>query len=122
MFPHDTSPDPSAILSILCADSSVSPLALALAGDPVLDQTSLLPPATPHDVPLTTPPADYLVSPQDLAPPMDPITDLISPLPLRRFDWVKAPSAYLRDYSCFSAVFFFHEPHTYRETYTNPLW
>jgi hypothetical protein len=28
----------------------------------------------------------------------------------------------LRDYSCFSAVLSLHEPHTYREACTNPLW
>jgi hypothetical protein len=75
LFPNDTSPDPSAILSILRADSSVSPLALAPAGDPILDQTSLLPPTAPHDVPLAAPPADSLVSPQEPAPPVDPVTD-----------------------------------------------
>jgi hypothetical protein len=30
--------------------------------------------------------------------------------------------AYLRDYHCYSTVFSLHEPHSYREASTNPLW
>jgi hypothetical protein len=82
--------------------------------DPVLDQTS--------DLPLAAPPADSPVSPQEPAPPVDPVTDQTPPLPLRRSDRVRAPPAHLRDYSCFSAVLSLHEPHTYREACTNPLW
>ena len=53
---------------------------------------------------------------------MDPVTDQTPLLPLRRSDQVRAPPAYLRDYSCFSAILSLHEPHTYREACTNPLW
>uniref|UniRef100_A0A2N9G8X2 Reverse transcriptase Ty1/copia-type domain-containing protein n=1 Tax=Fagus sylvatica TaxID=28930 RepID=A0A2N9G8X2_FAGSY len=110
LFPHATSPDPSTILPISPADSPVSPLAPPLAVNPVLDQTL--------DLPL----ADSLTSPQEPALPVDPVTDQTPLLPLRRSDWVRAPPAYLRDYSCFSAVLSLHEPHTYREAYTNPHW
>uniref|UniRef100_A0A2N9FKW8 Integrase catalytic domain-containing protein n=1 Tax=Fagus sylvatica TaxID=28930 RepID=A0A2N9FKW8_FAGSY len=96
------------------ADSPVSPLALPLAVDPVLDQT--------HDLPLAAPPADSPASPQEPAPPVDPVIDQTHLLPLRRSDRVRAPPAHLRDYSCFSAVLSLHEPHTYREACTNPLW
>uniref|UniRef100_A0A2N9FZB6 Integrase catalytic domain-containing protein n=1 Tax=Fagus sylvatica TaxID=28930 RepID=A0A2N9FZB6_FAGSY len=82
--------------------------------DPVLDQTP--------DLPLADPPADSPASPQQLAPPVDPVTDQTPLLPLRRSDRVRAPPAHLRDYSCFSAVLSLHEPHTYREACTNPLW
>ena len=82
--------------------------------DPILDQTS--------DLPLASPPADSPASPQEPAPPMDPVTDQTPPLPFRRSDRVRAPPAYLRDYSRFLAVLSFHEPHTYCEVYTNPLW
>uniref|UniRef100_A0A2N9J915 CCHC-type domain-containing protein n=1 Tax=Fagus sylvatica TaxID=28930 RepID=A0A2N9J915_FAGSY len=82
--------------------------------DPVLDQTP--------DLPLAAPPADSPASPQELAPPVDPVTDQPPLLPLRRSDRVRAPPAHLRDYSCFSAVLSLHEPHTYREACTNPLW
>uniref|UniRef100_A0A2N9HTZ5 Reverse transcriptase Ty1/copia-type domain-containing protein n=1 Tax=Fagus sylvatica TaxID=28930 RepID=A0A2N9HTZ5_FAGSY len=102
--------DPSTILPISPADSPVSPLAPPLAVNPVLDQTL--------DLPL----ADSLTSPQEPALPVDPVTDQTPLLPLRRSDWVRAPPAYLRDYSCFSAVLSLHEPHTYREAYTNPHW
>uniref|UniRef100_A0A2N9HTG2 CCHC-type domain-containing protein n=1 Tax=Fagus sylvatica TaxID=28930 RepID=A0A2N9HTG2_FAGSY len=90
------------------------PLAPPLAVDPVLDQTP--------DLPLAAPPADSPASPQESAPPVDPVTDQPPLLPLRRSDRVRAPPAHLRDYSCFSAVLSLHEPHTYREACTNPLW
>jgi hypothetical protein len=96
------------------ADSPTSPLAPPLAVDPVLDQTP--------DLPLAAPPADSPASPQESAPPVDPVTDQPPLLPLRRSDRVRAPPTHLRDYSCFSAVLSLHEPHTYREACTNPLW
>uniref|UniRef100_A0A2N9GUY8 Integrase catalytic domain-containing protein n=1 Tax=Fagus sylvatica TaxID=28930 RepID=A0A2N9GUY8_FAGSY len=96
------------------ADSPTSPLAPPLAVDPVLDQTP--------DLPLAAPPADSPASPQEPALPVDPVTDQPPLLPLRRSDRVRAPPAHLRDYSCFSAVLSLHEPHTYREACTNPLW
>ena len=86
--------------------------------DPVLDQTSLLPRAAPPDLPLAAPPADSPVSSQEPTSPVDPVTNQTPPLPLHRSDRVRAPLAYLR---CFLAVLSFHEPHTYCETYTNPL-
>jgi hypothetical protein len=114
LFPHATSSDPSAILPISPADSLVSPLAPPLAVNPVLDQTP--------DLPLAAPPADSPASPQEPAPPVDPVTDQTPILPLRRSDRVRASPAHLHDYSCFSAVLSLHEPHTYREACTNPLW
>ena len=114
LFPHATSPDSSAILPISPADSPVSPLALPPAVDPILDQTS--------DLPLATPLADSLALPQEPAPPVDPVTDQTPLLPFCRFDWVRAPPAHLCDYSYFSVVLSLHEPHTYREACTNPLW
>jgi hypothetical protein len=135
LFPPDTSPNPSPILSIPPANSPVSPLAPPPAVDLVLDQTPNLPPAAPiapppivdlvldqtHDLPLATPPTDSRVSPQEPAPPVDLVTNQTPPLPLRRSDRVSAPPAHLRDYFCFSAMFSLHEPHTYREACTNPL-
>ena len=67
LFPHATSPDSFAILPISPVDSPVSPLAPPPAVDPVLDQTS--------DLPLATPLADSLASPQEPAPPVDLVTD-----------------------------------------------
>ena len=90
--------------------------------DPVLNQTFLLPLIAPPDFPLAAPFTNSLVSPQELALPVDPVTDQTSPFPFRRFNRVRVPLAHLRDYSCFSVVLSFHEPHTYCEVYTNPLW
>jgi hypothetical protein len=135
LFSLDTSSDPSPILTIPPADSPVSPLAPPPAVDHVFDQTPdlslaapiALPPAvdpvfdqTP-DLPLATP-TNSPISPQEPAPPMDLVTDQTPPLPLCRSDRIKAPPAHLRDYSCFSAMLSLHEPHTYREACTNPLW
>jgi hypothetical protein len=53
---------------------------------------------------------------------MDPVTDQTPLLPLLRSDRVRVPPSHLHDYSCFSAVLSLHEPHTYREAYTNLLW
>ena len=120
MFPSDTSPDPSAILPT--AHSPVSPLDPPLAVDPFIDQTSPLPPAAPHVIPLTPPPIDSSVPPQEPAPPVDPVTNQTYLLPLRCSNRVRAPPAHLRNYSCFSTVISLHEPHTYRKTCTNLLW
>jgi hypothetical protein len=114
LFPHATSPDPSAILPISPADSPISSLTPPLAMDHVLDQT--------FDLPLATPSANSPTSPQKPAPPVDLVIDQTPLLPLRRSDRVRAPLAHLRDYSYFSTVLSFHEPHTYREACTNPLW
>ena len=114
LFPHATSPNPSAILPISPANSPVSPLAPPLVVDPVLDQTL--------DLPLAAPPTDFPASPQEPTPPVDPVTDQTPLLPLRHSDQVRAPPAHLRDYSCFLVVLSLHEPHTYREACTNPLW
>ena len=114
MFPHATSPDPSTILHIYLVDSPVPPLTPPLAIDHVLDQTP--------DLPLTASPIDSPASPQEPVPPVDPITDQTPLLSFCFFDRVRAPPAHLRDYSCFSAVFSLHKPHTYRKAYTNPLW
>jgi hypothetical protein len=114
---------------------SLFPLAPPPTVDPVLDQTLDLPSAAPiapppavdivldqtHDLPLAAPSAESPVSPQEPAPPMDLVTNQTPPLPLRQFDRVRAPPAYLHDYSCFSAVLSLHESYTYYEACTNPL-
>jgi hypothetical protein len=96
------------------ADSPASPLAPSLVVDLVLDQTP--------NLPLAVSPVDSPASPQEPAPPVDPVTDQTPLLPLHRSDWVRAPPAHLRDYSCFLAILSLHKPHTYREACTNPLW
>ena len=90
--------------------------------DLVLNQISFLPYVAPFDLPLVALPADSPVSPEEPALPMDLVTDQTPSLPFHCFDRVRAPSAHLRDYSSFSAMLSLHEPHTYHEAYTNPLW
>ena len=101
LFLHNTSPDPSTLLSIPPTDSLVSPPALPPVVVPVLDQISLLPLATPPDLPLATPHADSLVSPQEPTSLVDLIIDQTSPLPLRCSNQIRAPPAHLHDYSIF---------------------
>uniref|UniRef100_A0A2N9GT15 Uncharacterized protein n=1 Tax=Fagus sylvatica TaxID=28930 RepID=A0A2N9GT15_FAGSY len=61
--------------------------------------------------------------PNNLHRSVDPVTDQTPLLPsFVVLTGVRAPPAHLRDYSCFSAVLSLHEPHTYREACTNPLW
>ena len=62
LFLPDTSLDHSAIIPT--ADSLVSPLEPPPAADPVIDQTSPLPPTAPHAIPHATPHAYSLVPPQ----------------------------------------------------------
>ena len=114
MFSHVTSLDSSTIIHIPPVDSPISPLAPSPNVDLVLTQTS--------DLPLAAPSADSPVSPQEPTLPMDPVTDQTPPLPFRRSDRVRAPPAYLRDYSCFLVVLSLHEPHIYCEACTNPFW
>ena len=118
LFSHDTSPNLSPIFPIPPADSLVSPLTHPPAVDPVLDQTPDLPPTTliAHplavdpvldqtlDLPLAAPLADSLVSPQEPTPPVDLVTNQTPPLPLRRSNLVRVPSAHLRDFVFFNLI------------------
>jgi hypothetical protein len=45
-----------------------------------------------------------------------------SPPALRRSTRVKSLPSYLQDFHCFHALAALHEPHSYREASTNPLW
>ena len=45
-----------------------------------------------------------------------------SPTDIRRSTRVRAPPSHLSDYHCYFALATLHEPHTYREASTNPLW
>ena len=59
-----------------------------------------------------------------------PILDLVaslSPKPpvgpdLHRSTQISAPPLYFMDCHCFFALATLYEPHTYRESYINPLW
>ena len=54
-----------------------------------------------------------------------PASDLAlseSYIDLRSSTWVRAPPSNLTDYHCYFVLTTLHEPHTYREASTNPLW
>ena len=52
------------------------------------------------------------------APPDDHAQDI----PPRHLTRVRSIPAHLFDYHCYTALTTLHEPHTYREASTNPLW
>ena len=52
------------------------------------------------------------------APPEDHAQDI----PPHHSTWVKSIPTYLLDYHCYIALATLHEPHTYREASTDPLW
>jgi hypothetical protein len=45
-----------------------------------------------------------------------------SPTDIRHSTRVRAPPSHLTDYHCYFTPVTLHEPHTYREASTNPLW
>ena len=50
--------------------------------------------------------------------PEDPPQDI----PPRHLTWVRSIPAHLLDYHYYTALTTLHEPHTYREASTDPLW
>ena len=72
-------------------------------------------------------PLEVPVSPADLAPvdaPASSPTSVDHPIDQspRRSTRVRNIPIHLRDYHCFSAILSHHEPHSYREASSNPLW
>ena len=64
------------------------------------------------------------LSPAAGSPALDatPLAPSESPTDLRRSNRIRAPHSYLTDYHCYFSFATLHEPHTYRESSTNPLW
>ena len=106
--------------------------------DPSVDLFSepLAPSSTISSIPISVP-SPPTSSPADLSPilldlqstptledPVRPEDHVASPpvLPLRRSDRVKAPLGHLHDYHCFSTILSHHEPNSFREASSNPLW
>jgi hypothetical protein len=83
--------------------------------DPVRDST---PPPSSSNVP------SLVLSPTAGSPASDPTpsTPSESPTDIRRSTQIKAPPSHLTDYHCYFVLTTLHEPHTYREPSTNPLW
>jgi transposase InsO family protein len=99
--------------------SSMTPIftdpSIDLYPDPVRDSA---PPPSSSDVP-------YLVlSPAAGSPDSDPAPSVPSesPTDIHCSTRVRAPPFHLSDYHCYFALATLHEPHTYREASTNPLW
>jgi hypothetical protein len=85
--------------------------------DPMKD---FAPPLSSSNVPsLVLSPAAAAGSPDSDPAPSTPSE---SPTDIRRSTRVKAPPSHLTDYHCYFALATLHEPHTYCEASTNPLW
>jgi hypothetical protein len=58
------------------------------------------------------------------SPDSDPalLTPSESPIDIRRSTQVRAHPSHLTDYHCYFALTTLHEPYSYREANTNPLW
>uniref|UniRef100_A0A2N9GQ28 Reverse transcriptase Ty1/copia-type domain-containing protein n=1 Tax=Fagus sylvatica TaxID=28930 RepID=A0A2N9GQ28_FAGSY len=99
--------------------SSMTPIftdpSIDLYPDPVRDSA---PPPSSSDVP------SLVLSPAAGSPDSDPAPSAPSesPTDIRRSTRVRAPPSHLSDYHCYFALATLHEPHTYREASTNPLW
>jgi hypothetical protein len=83
--------------------------------DPVRDSA---PPSSSLDIP------SLVLSPTAGSPDSDPAPSAPSesPTDIRRSTRVRAPPSHLSNYHCYFALATLHEPHTYREVSTNPLW
>uniref|UniRef100_A0A2N9EUE1 Integrase catalytic domain-containing protein n=1 Tax=Fagus sylvatica TaxID=28930 RepID=A0A2N9EUE1_FAGSY len=99
--------------------SSMTPIftdpSIDLYPDPVRDSTQ---PPSSSDVP------SLVLSPAAGSPDSDPASSAPSesPTDICRSTRVRAPPSHLSDYHCYFALATLHEPHTYREASTNPLW
>jgi len=88
-------------------------LSHSTTGDICPESSSLeLQSSTAHDVaPLESPDSVSSEAPAHTSPPA-----------LRRSTRVKSFPSHLQDFHCFHALATLHEPHSYREASTNPLW
>ena len=65
---------------------------------------------------------DELPNPELGSPAPAPPDDHAQDIPPRHSTWVRSIPAHLLDYHCYTALATLHEPHTYREASTDPLW
>ena len=65
---------------------------------------------------------DELPNPELGSPAPAPPDDHAQDIPLRHSTRVRFIPTHLLDYHCYTALVTLHEPHTYREASTNPLW
>jgi hypothetical protein len=90
-----------------------TPLSPSTSGDICPESSSLEPQSSnAHD--------DATLESPDSVPSEAPAP--ASPPALRRSTRVKSLPSHLQDFHCFHALAALHEPHSYREASTNPLW
>ena len=65
---------------------------------------------------------DELPNPMPGSPATAPPEDLAQDIPPCHSTRVRSIPAHLLDYHCYTALATLHEPHTYREASTDPLW
>jgi hypothetical protein len=90
-----------------------TPLSSSTSGDICPESSSLEPQSSnAHD--------DATLESPDYVPSEAPAP--ASPPAFRRSTRVKSLPSHLQDFHCFHALAALHEPHSYREASTNPLW
>ena len=122
----------------------------SLSSSSVLDlfpNEAHIPSVTAHDPPVAAPDShvDFFVQPSDILDPFPsslfneqiedelpnpelgsltptPLEDLTQDIPPRHSTQVRSVPTHLLDYHCYTALATLHEPHTYREASTDPLW
>jgi hypothetical protein len=106
----------SSMESFPSSPSSSSPVFTNVPIDLLLKTTDL-------DARMTSSPDNITtVDPNAPAPPVDPPTlDLDISIP-RHSTQVTALPSHLRDYHCYSTLATLHEPRSFHEAHTNPLW
>ena len=65
---------------------------------------------------------DELPNPELGSPAPAPLDDHAQDIPPCHSTQVRSVPTHLLDYHCYTALTTLHEPHTYREAFTNPLW
>ena len=65
---------------------------------------------------------DKLPNPELGSPAPAPLDDHAQDIPPRHSTRVRSVPTHLLNYHCYTALATLHEPHTYREASTDPLW
>ena len=108
-IPFVIAPDPPVVAPDSTVDFSIQPLDII---DPF--------PSSPFNEQVE----DKLPNPNPelVSPAPAPPEDLAQDIPSRHSTRVRSILAHLLDYHCYTALATLHEPHTYREASTDPLW
>ena len=119
----DLFPEEVHILSVVVPDSPIvapdSPVGFSIQPPDILDP---FPSSTFNEQVEDKQVENELPNPELRSPAPTPPEDHAQDIPPRHSTRVRSILAHLLDYHCYTALATLHEPHTYRETSTDPLW